>query len=411
MENIFINKERLMANLERFSRIGALSGGGVCRLALTTEDKTARDTLKEWMLNLGLDIKVDKIGNMFGTRKGKQDLSPVMIGSHLDTVGTGGCYDGSLGVLAAMEAVETLNDKKIETKKSITVVNFTNEEGVRFIPDMMGSLVVSGGMSLDEIYRAQSVDGSVNLYDELKRIGYEGKEPVDNLKADSYIELHIEQGPVLEHENIKIAAVEMVQGISWTEIIIHGQANHAGTTPMELRKDAGFAASAIVQFARKLTKEVGGRQVANAGMLEVYPNLINVVPERVRLTLDLRNTDNSQLILAENKLEKFIKELEVKEKVTIESKRLVRFNPVDFDEQIISLIDQTAGELDYSSKRMHSGAGHDAQMMAAVCPTAMIFIPSQDGISHNVNEYSSPEDIEAGANVLLNAALKRAGRV
>jgi len=274
----------------------------------------------------------------------------------------------------------------------------------------MGSLVVSGGMSLDEIYKSQSVDGSVNLYDELKRIGYEGSEPVDNIKADSYIELHIEQGPVLEYENIKIAAVEMVQGISWTEIIIHGQANHAGTTPMDLRKDAGYAASSIIQFARKLTKEVGGRQVANAGMVEVYPNLINVVPERVRLTLDLRNTDNSQLTLAEDKLEKFIRELEVKEKVTIESKRLVRFNPVDFDEEIISLIDQTAGELGYSRKRMHSGAGHDAQMMAAVCPTAMIFIPSQEGISHNVNEYSSPEDIEAGANVLLNVALKRAGR-
>ena len=225
------------------------------------------------------------------------------------------------------------------------------------------------------------------------------------------IELQIEQGPVLEHENIKIAAVEMVQGISWTEFIIHGQANHAGTTPMDLRKDAGYAASSIVQFARKLTKEVGGRQVANAGMLEVFPNLINVVPERVRLTLDLRNTDNSQLTLAENKLEEFINELEVKEKVTIESKRLVRFNPVDFDEEIVNLIDQTAGELGYSRKRMHSGAGHDAQMMASICPTAMIFIPSKDGISHNVNEYSSPEDIEAGANVLLNAALKRAGRV
>ena len=411
MENIFINNERLMANLERFSRIGALPGGGVCRLALTDEDKDARDALNDWMLDLGLEVKVDKIGNMFGIRKGKLDLSPVVIGSHLDTVGTGGCYDGSLGVLAAMEAVETLNDQKIETEKSITVVNFTNEEGVRFIPDMMGSLVISGGMGLDEIYKAQSVDGSVNLYDELKRIGYEGKEPVDIFKADSYIELHIEQGPVLEHANIKIAAVEMVQGISWTEFIIHGQANHAGTTPMDLRKDAGFAASSIIQFARNLTKEVGGRQVANAGMVEVYPNLINVVPERVRLTLDLRNTDNSQLTLAEDKLEKFIRELEVKEKVIIESKRLVRFDPVDFDEEIISLIYQTAGELGYSHKRMHSGAGHDAQMMAAVCPTAMIFIPSQDGISHNVNEYSSPEDIEAGANVLLNAALKRAGRI
>jgi len=307
--------------------------------------------------------------------------------------------------------VETLNDQKIETEKPITIVNFTNEEGVRFIPDMMGSLVVSGGMGLDEIYKAQSVDGKVNLYHELKRIGYEGNEPVENHKADSYIELHIEQGPVLEHENIKIAAVEMVQGISWSEFIIHGQANHAGTTPMDLRKDAGFAASSIIQFARELTKEVGGRQVANAGMVELYPNLINVVPERVRLTLDLRNTDNSQLTLAEDKLEKFIRELEVKEKVTIESKRLVRFTPVDFDQEIINLIDQTAGELGYSRKRMHSGAGHDAQMMAAVCPTAMIFIPSQDGISHNVNEYSSPEDIEAGANVLLNVALKRAGRV
>ncbi len=410
MKNISINSERLMVNLERFSKIGALPGGGVCRLALTDEDKAARDALKEWMVDIGLEVKVDRIGNMFGMRKGKMDGPPVIIGSHLDTVGTGGCYDGSLGVLAAMEAVETLNDQEIETDKPITVVNFTNEEGVRFVPDMMGSLVVSGGMSLDEIYKVQSVDGSVNFYQELKRIGYEGSEPVENLKADSYIELHIEQGPVLEHENLKIAAVEMVQGISWTEFMIHGQANHAGTTPMELRKDAGYAASSIIQFARELTKEVGGRQVANAGMVELYPNLINVVPERVRLTLDLRNTVNSQLTLAENKLEQFIRVLEEKENVSIESKRLVRFDPVDFDEEIISLIDQTAGELGYSRKRMHSGAGHDAQMMAVVCPTAMIFIRSKDGISHNVNEYSSPRDIAAGANVLLNAALKRAGK-
>jgi len=403
-----INGERLLGRITAFGKIGAMEKGGVCRLALTDEDKQARDLLKNQMRDLGLQIKIDGIGNMFGTRKGKYDQPPVCFGSHLDTVGTGGLYDGSLGVLAAMEVIERINELKIETEKPITVINFTNEEGVRFTPDMMGSFFLQGGMPLEDLLSTRSVDDSVVLGNELKRIGYDGKEPRQNFKASAFIELHIEQGPVLEQDTIQIGAVEMVQGISWTEFIIKGQASHAGTTPISMRKDAGFVAGEVISFIRKLTSEIGANQVATAGLLEVEPNLINVVPEKVRMTVDLRNTEEEKLQEAERKLEVFVKKISEKEKVEVETNKLVRFKPVDFNADIISLIEGTSKENGYSVKRMPSGAGHDAQMMANICPTAMIFIPSVDGISHNIHEYSKPEDIEAGANVLLNTVLKLA---
>ncbi len=402
-----INLERLMARVTEMSKIGALPGGGVCRLALTDEDKVSRDLLKSWMNDLGLDQRTDSIGNMFGRRRGQTAQAPVCIGSHLDTVGTGGCYDGSLGVLAALEVIERIDELGIETTIPIELINFTNEEGVRFTPDMMGSHVAAGGMSLEEVLKIKSVDGSVVLGDELQRIGYHGDVEPASLRASAFIELHIEQGPVLEQEEVQIACVEKVQGISWTEFVIEGQANHAGTTPMHLRKDAALVASNITNFVRTLTDDIPG-QVGTIGLWEQSPNLINVVAERVRFTVDLRNTNNANLAEAESRMQAYAAEAAEKEGVVLNSNKLVRFDPVDFDDKMISLATECSNRLGYTNKRMPSGAGHDAQMMAAICPTTMVFIPSKDGISHNVHEYSSPEQIEAGANVLLNMVLELA---
>jgi len=225
---------------------------------LSDEDKSARDLLKNWMKDLKIDLHVDPIGNMIWIKKGNKDHPPVFIGSHLDTVGSGGRYDGSLGVLAGLEIIQTIVENNIDHEKPLGLINFTNEEGVRFTPDMMGSYFLSGGSSVSEIHSINSLDGKVNLKDELKRIGYLGDYDISKFEAGAYLELHIEQGPVLELENINIGAVRMVQGISWLEFIINGEANHAGTTPMKLRKDASYVAASIIQKARLLTHEFEG---------------------------------------------------------------------------------------------------------------------------------------------------------
>ena len=401
-----IDSERLMQRMEEMADIGGLPGGGVERLTLSDEDRQARDLLKKWMSDLELQITIDEVGNMFGIlNPDNSSEAPVFLGSHLDTVGKGGKYDGSLGVIAGLEVIQSIKESGISVSKPIGVINFTNEEGVRFTPDMMGSLVLMGGISVEEVWKVRSVDGKFVLGDELRKIGYHGSGKVKDFSASAYLELHIEQGPVLEIENVNIAAVEMVQGISWTEFILYGEANHAGTTPMYLRKDAGFVAATIIQYARQLTREIAGL-VANAGLIEAEPNLINVVPAKVRFTLDIRNRDNVNLKLAEESLKAFAQKVAADENVKMEMKSLVRFEPVNFDSNLIDLVENSAKDLGYSVKRMPSGAGHDAQMMAAICPTTMIFIPSKNGISHSIYEYSSLEDIERGANVLLKTALK-----
>ena len=406
MSKLRVNISRLMQRMDQMAQIGAIAGGGVERLTLTLEDGLSRDLMKKWMKAAELEINIDEIGNMFGIyNPDNSEEPPLFLGSHLDTVGQGGKYDGSLGVLAALEVIETIKESDVKLKRPIGVVNFTNEEGVRFTPDMMGSLALKGGISVEEVLKTRSVDGKYTFGEELDKIGYCGKQKVTEFNAFAYLELHIEQGPVLEKENLDIGAVEMVQGISWKEFILTGEANHAGTTPMNLRKDAGYVAACIIQHARKLTEEIDG-QVCNAGLMEVQPNLINVVPSRVRFTLDMRNRKNEKLMLAEENIIEFGEQAASKENVELEIKSLVRFNPVPFDTTLIGLVEDSARGLGYTVKRMPSGAGHDAQMMAAICPTTMIFIPSKNGISHSIHEYSSPEQIEKGANTLLHSALK-----
>lgn len=408
MNNLRIDADRLMRRLHALGKVGALDGGGVCRLALSDADKAGRDLVVGWMRDLGLDVTVDRIGNVVGLRAGASGGAPVIIGSHIDTVATGGLYDGNLGVLAGLEVIETLNDAGIVTDHPLAVAFFTNEEGARFAPDMMGSGVHQGALSLQACLATAGIDGAT-VGDELARIGYAGDAEIDTLRGRAFFELHVEQGPVLEEAGIDIGAVTGVQGISWTEYTITGTSNHAGTTPMRLRNDAGYVAAAIAVAARAVAAEMGGDQVATSGVIELDPGLVNVIARRATVTVDLRNTDEDLLREAERRMAGRVAALAESEGVGIEKRVLARFAPVAFDDGLVTAVAATAGELGLSVRRMASGAGHDAQMFAPNCPTAMIFVPSRDGISHNVREYTAPEQIAAGANVLLQVILSAAG--
>lgn len=398
---IAINGQRLLQQLQTLAEIGRTETNACCRLALTDEDKQGRDLVVGWMKHLGMTVSVDPVGNIFGARMGSRpELAPVMTGSHIDTVRTGGAYDGNYGVLAGLEVVATLNDANLCTERTLIVAIFTNEEGARFAPDMLGSLVYVGGMPLEEALKVKAIDGAL-LGDELKRINYDGSAPLGAHKPHAFVELHIEQGPLLDIEGIKIGAVENLQGISWQELTIVGQSNHAGTTPMRLRHDAGYAASAISTFVRELTRSMGGNQVGTVGHVVLTPNLINVIAARATITVDLRNTDEQLLQQAEQALSDYLNKLAQSEGVTISSRRLARFEPVQFDAQLTDRIAHHAQNQGLSNRRMTSGAGHDAQMLARICPTSMIFVPSVGGISHNPAEHTEAVDLIAGANVLL----------
>ncbi len=407
-ECLRINIDRLIGRIEELGKIGALEGGGVCRLALSDEDRQGRDLLISWMNDLGLTVSIDRIGNIIGIRPGLENGAPVMAGSHIDSVATGGLYDGVLGVLSGLEVAAALNDEGITTRRPIAVGAFTNEEGARFAPDMMGSGVHQGSMDLDEMLASPGIDGS-NVGENLKKIGYDGPEPVGEFRAHAFFELHVEQGPVLEEEQITVGAVTGVQGISWTEFRITGISNHAGTTPMQLRHDAGYVAAAIATEARAIANELGGDQVSTVGVNELNPNLVNVIAKEALMTVDLRNTDNEALKQAEARMASFAAAVAEAEGVKLETRTLARFAPVEFDPSKVALVESKATELGHSIRRMPSGAGHDAQMFAPNCPTAMIFVPSRGGISHNVEEFTSPGHIHAGANVLLQVMLASAG--
>jgi N-carbamoyl-L-amino-acid hydrolase len=388
------------------AQIGSIDGGGCARLALTDEDKAGRDLVIAWMQELGLSITIDVIGNVVGV----WDVGsgrPVMTGSHIDTVRTGGKYDGNLGVLAGLEVIQTLQENAFTPRRPLAVGIFTNEEGARFAPDMLGSLVYVGGMPIEEALEIVSIDG-VTVASELERIGYNGATPCPAIAPHSFVELHIEQGPVLEQEDIRIGAVTGVQGISWQEVTIEGQSNHAGTTPMSMRKDPALVAAEITVFLRNIAIRMGGNQVCTVGKIDLHPNLINVVPAKAILTLDVRNTDEQLLLQAEAEIAEFLARVAEQEHVSITTRPLARIEPVQFAESVINMVNDIAVEHGHTVRQMPSGAGHDAQMLARVCPTGMIFVQSRDGISHNAAEYTSPEDIEAGSNILLHTMLQMA---
>lgn len=398
-----IDADRLMDRIMSLAEISPIAGGGNCRLALTDDDRDGRDLVVSWMHDLNLDVSIDAVGNIIAVWN-VGDGAPVMTGSHIDTVRTGGKFDGNYGVIAGLQVIETCQMNNFVPSRPLAVGVFTDEEGARFAPDMLGSLVYVGGMTTEEALDITAIDGP-RLGDELVRIGYAGSAPCPGIIPHAFVELHIEQGPLLEANNVCIGAVTGVQGISWQEVTIVGQSNHAGTTPMSLRHDPTYVAAEIAVFLRKLSARYGAHQVCTVGKIDVFPNLINVVAARVTLTLDIRNTDETLLQRAELEVAAFLKDIASTEGVTVTTKKLARFEPVEFDSRVIEIIEQISLNLDNTTQRMPSGAGHDAQMLARVCPTAMIFVPSVDGISHNASEHTNTDDLVAGANILLHAML------
>ena len=399
-----VNGQRLLQRLWDLAEIGPIPGGGNNRLALTDADKGGRDLVVTWMRDLGLDVSIDTIGNVVATQNDVGRGPPVMMGSHIDTVATGGKYDGNLGVLAALEVIETAIESGIDLERPLAAAFFTNEEGSRFPPDMMGSLCYTGGLTVEEAMSTTDADG-VSVGDELDRIGYRGPVPCPGPDPYAFVELHIEQGPVLERDGMRIGAVTGVQGISWTEVNITGQSNHAGTTPMSMRRDAGLAAGELVVAVRRIADEMGGTQVGTVGALRLHPDLVNVVAARAKLIIDLRNTDDDDLQSAERRLLTEVKRIADSEDVEIDTKWVARFEPVVFDPRVVELVESTASALGLPVRRMPSGAGHDAQILAGVCPAGMVFVPSAKGISHNPAEHTEPDDLVAGANVLLNTVV------
>jgi N-carbamoyl-L-amino-acid hydrolase len=406
--NLAVNGERLLQRLEELAEIGAIVGAdgdrGSARLALTAEDGQGRDLVVKWMRDLGLDISIDGVGNVIATMPHPSGLSPVMTGSHIDTVATGGRFDGNLGVLAGLEVIESVMSAGVELDRPLAVGFFTDEEGARFPPDMLGSLVYAGGMTVEEALDIRAVDGA-RFGEELEAIGYAGGAPSPGPAPHAFVELHIEQGPVLEVEDIQIGAVTGVQGISWTKVTLRGQSNHAGTTPMSMRKDPAAAMFAIGAELQRIVERVGEPQVGTIGRVELVPNLVNVVPASATFTVDVRHTDDEILISVEREVGALIEEVAAQHGLLVETESLARFAPVVFDDRVVEIVERSAQERGLSVRRMPSGAGHDAQMLARVCPSAMVFTPSVRGISHNPAEFTADEDLIAGCQVMCDVML------
>lgn len=397
-----IDGARLVARLHELGAVGRDGEGRLCRVAATDADKAGRDLLCDWLAQAGLTVMIDRIGNIYGLWSPDGAAGdPVMMGSHIDSVIDAGIYDGCYGVLAGLSVIEAMQAAGTRPARPLAVAAFTNEEGVRFQPDMMGSLVAAGGMDAAAALASIGTDGT-QLGQELARIGYAGPHEPGFLRPHAYLELHVEQGPVLEAEARQIGVVEALQGISWQQLVIDGTANHAGTTPMRLRRDAGVAAARIIAFLDQMARATPDA-VATVGTLSLIPNAINVIPARATLTVDMRNPDESRLQAQEAALRDMLAALEA-EGFAVTAQPIARFQPVIFAPAIASLIEQAAEARQLSWRRMSSGAGHDAQMMARVAPSAMIFVPSQGGISHNPAEFTDDAALIAGANVLLDTA-------
>ena len=395
-----IDADRLLRRLDQLGATGRDAQDRLCRVAATDADKAGRDLFCGWARDAGLQVEIDRIGNIYAIWAPEGAVGdPVLMGSHIDTVIDAGIYDGCYGVLSGLAVVEALQAAGARPSRPLAVAAFTNEEGVRFAPDMMGSLVAASGMAVEEALAVAGTDGPT-LGAELARIGYAGPREPGFLRPHRYLELHIEQGPVLETEEVVLGAVENLQGISWQRITIRGTANHAGTTPMALRRDAGVAAARIIAFLDDLARATP-MAVATVGTMTFEPNAINVIPSRAIFTVDLRNPSEDRLQEQESALMEALDKLRA-EGFEIELERLARFEPVIFDQGLVAGIEAAAGARQLPCRRMTSGAGHDAQMMARVAPSAMIFVPSRAGISHNPLEFTAPEHLVAGANVLLD---------
>ena len=403
MSEIEIDTTRLINSLEKMGRIGKKPGSkGITRLSLSRENKEARDLLVEWMGEADLEIKIDPIGNIFGIREGQNPELPIIAsGSHLDTVRNAGIYDGALGVLSALEVIRILNERDIQTIHPLAVACFTNEEGARFQPDMMGSAVFSRVTEL-EVALSRQDDNGVSVEEALEDINYKGE---DSVTIGKFIETHVEQGPYLYENGLDIGVVEGVQGIAWWHGEYVGEANHAGTTPIKYRKDSLLACSELCCDLRKLAETHGKNSVTTMGRIEVEPDVINVIPERTRFTLDFRQYIEPDFKIGKKKVEELVRKIADKNGLKHSLEMVADIEPVRFDSTMVDLVQKEANKLELSNVRMPSGAGHDAGLISHCCPSSMIFIPSVKGISHSPEEKTRNKDIENGANLLLRCIL------
>ena len=412
LADLRVDGARLWQSLMDLARIGGTEKGGVCRLALTDLDRQGRDLFVSWAQDAGCEIRVDAIGNLFARRPGRNNALPaVMTGSHIDTQPTGGKFDGNYGVLAGLEVLRTLNDADVQTEAPLELAVWTNEEGSRFVPVMMGSGVYAGAFTLEHALAQQDREG-VSVRDALAAIGYDGKAPVPPARPDgvgAYFEAHIEQGPVLEAADTVIGVVTAALGQRWYDVVLTGVEAHAGPTPMPLRRDALLAASDVVRAVNDIALAHAPDARGTVGWMDVFPNSRNVIPGRVRLTVDLRAADDATLSAMDAALRAAVDAAAQAGGVTAEVEQVVYFAPQPFAPGLVQSVREGARDLSLSAMDVVSGAGHDAVYLARVAPAAMIFVPCKDGISHNEIEDARPEHLEAGCNVLLRAMLAQAG--
>lgn len=398
-----IDGARLWNSLMTLARIGATEKGGVCRLALTELDRQGRDLFVAWAKEIGCTVRVDAIGNIFARRAGtRDDLPPVVTGSHIDTQPTGGKFDGNYGVLAGLEVLRTLNDNNVRTQAPVEVVVWTNEEGSRFVPVMMGSGVFAGAFTLEHALAQVDREG-VSAGDALAAIGYAG-ERVAAHEVGAYFEAHIEQGPVLEANDKVIGVVQGALGQRWYDVMIDGMEAHAGPTPMELRRDALLVAADLIRTVNRIALDHAPHGRGTVGWVDVHPNSRNVIPGRVKLTVDLRAADDDTLLA----MDRALRDACARAGLPVTVDEVVYFAPQPFEPSLVASVRESADSLGFSSMDVVSGAGHDAVYLARVAPAAMIFVPCKDGISHNEIEEARADHLEAGCNVLLQAMLRAA---
>lgn len=399
-----INKKRLLKTIDISATYGKLDNGGLCRLALSKDDRQMRDLFAEWMEESNLDVRFDDVGNMYGRRHGKNThAAPIVIGSHLDTQKIGGKYDGILGVMGALEVIRTLNDHNIETERPIEIVNFTNEEGARFLPSMLGSAVITNKIQTKDLIDIKDKD-DLRFLDELKKIKYNGLVTHRLNNPCCYIELHIEQGPVLENCVKDIGVVTGIQGISNFEIIVQGKTSHSGTTPMKNRIDAMLSAAKMIQDTYNTANNVTDLLIT-VGKISSHPNVTNSIAEQVTFSIDVRHPEDNARYLFTSELKKRLSTIAIIENVDLYIKDIMDIKAEIFSTKIINAIQSASENLGYSTMKITSGAGHDAKHMNSVVPSGMIFIPSVEGISHNENEFSTNKDVINGVQLLLEVVL------
>jgi N-carbamoyl-L-amino-acid hydrolase len=408
--NLKIDGDRLWRSLMEIGEIGGTEKGGCCRLALTDLDAQARDLFISWCQAAGCAVTIDKLGNIFARRPGRDNsLPPVMTGSHLDTVPTGGKFDGILGVMAGLEVMRTLHDMNYTTLAPMELAVWTNEEGSRFSPAMVSSGVFAGVFPPEFMTGRTDKDGKT-LGEELKRIGYEGEAPIGGRDIGAFFELHIEQGPILEEERKTIGIVTGTQGMRWYEITLTGQEAHAGTTPMNRRKDALSGAAEFILAVERIANDHGPGGRGTVGYIEASPNGRNVITGAVTLCVDLRHPDDDQLLSMNDALESAIRAIAEARRLDLAFAQIWHSPALDFDPACVGSVRHAAAEAGYEALDIVSGAGHDAVYLARVAPTAMIFVPCEGGISHNEAEYATPEDCAAGCDVLLRVLVEHADR-